>query len=634
MAEGEILPEGTTQDLIDKGFLDQRYMELLSQHKAEEEQVKNAAAQGFAKEIQTDPNIADIAQRTKAIVEGSQGQQPTGGTDPTAGTSQPMPMQAPGAESAAAALPTSTAIPTNATAIPTPITPQGVPTAPMPTPGPSPDNSEEVTAAVETPLQAGQENAAAQKEIHSVLKDTVSAQQASANTGNVNGVYGVVQPMLDRLGEIEKQYGNLNDKQAGAYEAAAGIATKTANQMAASAAKNQADMNQTLAAEAAQSKKYEDFLNQSNSLQIDPNHFWANRTTGQKVMIGIGLMLSGIGGSTKAIDVVNDAIRTDIDAQKANAELRMKGLEGRKTLFEMAHQLTGDKFQATQLAQSAALQQAQIQLEAMTKSAQSDEARANGLKGIADLEKMRMETMAPLLKNSNLLVASQLGQGGMPGQPSAAGGTPLSGNGVQQLSPTLSRVSNLPSLPANFSPLSLPEEANGRYVNGVGLAQTPESRKEIANEDVRWRAITTGIAQLESLRGRVGNSINPGSPERVQAQKIGQNIASNIEQIQSERPLSPTTKSILDGGILNDPLGPNVGSFVGSVPILGPALSWANKNVNGDPMLAYLKQLKADTNEDYANKLGVNMQVLDPKLKNFLISNDVISQFKNVGHGK
>ncbi len=57
--------------------------------------------------------------------------------------------------------------------------------------------------------------------------------------------------------------------------------------------------------------------------KIDPQAFWQNKGTGQKIAATLGIILGGIGqafggGENQALKLINDAIEKDIDAQKAN----------------------------------------------------------------------------------------------------------------------------------------------------------------------------------------------------------------------------------------------------------------------------------------------------------------------------
>lgn len=57
--------------------------------------------------------------------------------------------------------------------------------------------------------------------------------------------------------------------------------------------------------------------------KIDPNHFWAERSTGQKIGAAISIMLGGLGAglartTNQATTILNDRINQDIQAQKDN----------------------------------------------------------------------------------------------------------------------------------------------------------------------------------------------------------------------------------------------------------------------------------------------------------------------------
>lgn len=73
------------------------------------------------------------------------------------------------------------------------------------------------------------------------------------------------------------------------------------------------------------------------------NDYWENKSTGDKVLAGIAIMLGGIGGqmqgdkSNRALDIINKAIEVDLDTQKNNianqlnlAEMSEKGIAAAK----------------------------------------------------------------------------------------------------------------------------------------------------------------------------------------------------------------------------------------------------------------------------------------------------------------
>lgn len=81
-----------------------------------------------------------------------------------------------------------------------------------------------------------------------------------------------------------------------------------------------------------------------NTHDVDPNHYWADKRTGQKIASGIGLFLGGFGSAftgqaNPALGIINNAIEKDIDAQKSN-------LDKKKTLWGMNREAMKDELSA------------------------------------------------------------------------------------------------------------------------------------------------------------------------------------------------------------------------------------------------------------------------------------------------
>lgn len=75
-----------------------------------------------------------------------------------------------------------------------------------------------------------------------------------------------------------------------------------------------------------------------NMHDIDPSHYMQHKDTGQKVAIGIGLILGGLGGggsNNQVLDMLNKQIDRDIDAQRDN-------LGKQKSLLEANYRELGD----------------------------------------------------------------------------------------------------------------------------------------------------------------------------------------------------------------------------------------------------------------------------------------------------
>lgn len=69
-------------------------------------------------------------------------------------------------------------------------------------------------------------------------------------------------------------------------------------------------------------KAYTD-LAEANKIQINPRRFIDNMSTGSKIMVGLGLLLSGFGGGEsvmRSMSIINKAIDDDVAGQKINKE--------------------------------------------------------------------------------------------------------------------------------------------------------------------------------------------------------------------------------------------------------------------------------------------------------------------------
>jgi hypothetical protein len=119
---------------------------------------------------------------------------------------------------------------------------------------------------------------------------------------------------------------------------------------------------------------------------VDPGRFWASRTTGQKVLGIIGLALGAAGtgpdGINRAASMMNQAIDRDLEAQKAEHELKLKKgaqrLQGAQTYYAMAREAGHDDIAATELAKSAALDAAALKADQLVAATNEPLAKAKG----------------------------------------------------------------------------------------------------------------------------------------------------------------------------------------------------------------------------------------------------------------
>lgn len=119
---------------------------------------------------------------------------------------------------------------------------------------------------------------------------------------------------------------------------------------------------------------------------VDPGRFWATRSTGDKVLGIIGMVLGALGsrdGTNKAAIMLNNAIERDIDAQKAQHAMRMQkgkqNVEAAQTYYSMARSAVQDDLAARDLATAAALDAAAAKAEATVAATGNQQAKSAGL---------------------------------------------------------------------------------------------------------------------------------------------------------------------------------------------------------------------------------------------------------------
>lgn len=131
-----------------------------------------------------------------------------------------------------------------------------------------------------------------------------------------------------------------------------------------------------------------DATNAVNAMKIDPDHFWQNSSTGQKVGLGISLFLGAFGGAqnggeNKVVGIINDAINRDIKAQQINISNAQSGVNAKANVLSHMRAQFGDERAAEAAAKVAALDKVDMQLKqrALLYSDPETQARAEMLHG-------------------------------------------------------------------------------------------------------------------------------------------------------------------------------------------------------------------------------------------------------------
>lgn len=226
--------------------------------------------------------------------------------------------------------------------------------------------------------------------------------------GDVNKSQGQRPSEAQRLGM--QSYMQGFEQQTGALEAQKAVIAQTVKEQAAIEQKRGALLNDLVQKEADRAKAFQasedsqaqylqrkqddvdTALNDVRSTKIDPNKYWNDKSTGEKIMTAIALVLGGIGGGmtgrggNAALDVMNNAISRDVEAQKATIESKKELAGMAQGSYSRALQYTNDKRSAAQLAQTMGLQAARMQMEAMAGTSNNLEVKARAAEAVAKID--------------------------------------------------------------------------------------------------------------------------------------------------------------------------------------------------------------------------------------------------------
>lgn len=231
--------------------------------------------------------------------------------------------------------------------------------------------------------------------------------------------------------------------------------------------------------------------------KVDPNRVWNQSSTANKIVSVFSILMSGIGsgiaGGTQrnmALDVLDNAINQDIDAQKAN-------IRKKESLYSENLRLLGDERQAALATKSQLLSVAQAQIQAIGLKTNSQEAKAKELSALGQIEMQKAQIRQQLQKDQ---VVSQM----------AGGGTSMSDAQIQQMPEEIRKRA---------------VKVGGKYVLALDDQAAKSSREIIGSHD----SMMSNLDELINLRKQYGAETIPG-PVKAKMQ----NIASNLELAMKE----------------------------------------------------------------------------------------------------
>jgi hypothetical protein len=131
----------------------------------------------------------------------------------------------------------------------------------------------------------------------------------------------------------------------------------------------------------AQMNDYKQAQAEAASQKVDPDRWWGSKSTAEKALGIVGLVLGSFGGIANgghntAVDVMNKFIDRDIDAQKHNIGLKQHNAEATMSIYDQKLKQFGDQNAADMATRGQMLEQFKLQTQAEALRSGSAMARA------------------------------------------------------------------------------------------------------------------------------------------------------------------------------------------------------------------------------------------------------------------
>jgi hypothetical protein len=302
-------------------------------------------------------------------------------------------------------------------------------------------------------------------------------------------------------------------------------------------------MDQATVRRAEEDKKYEAALQERDKAlsdfqgqHVDPDRLWNNRSTGQKVLAGIGMLLGSFGGQNgnAAVATIQSAIDKDIASQKDDIANKGKIFELKSGLLHEMRAKFQDDQQADAATRMAYMDQMKLQIEGIAQKYASPAIQAKAAQAIAVLQQEREKTNFAFEQATQAKMAQLRLNGGVQSQ-------------------------------ADIDIASLPEEQQKDYrarrVKGQGdggiaidgFAATSDRAKSLQEKVNTTQQATQSINELKKL-GESGGKI-PLSEARTQAEVLSNLLTAGLRtEVVGPGAVSATEWDILHAVVKNPAL--------------------------------------------------------------------------------
>lgn len=340
--------------------------------------------------------------------------------------------------------------------------------------------------------------------------------------------------------------------------------------------------------------KQEALVKEYESMTIDPNRLYASRTTGQKVVAGISLALSAIGGGNKAGEAIEAAIDRDIALQKAELDRKKENIGLRQNLLASVLSVIKDEESAIELTKGILLSNAELKAKQISASTKSKQAQANGLELLGQLSVKKQEAYDKA--KEDFAVERQM---------AAAS---LVGNDIPVITDKTIKGLNKKTISEGLVP-------------GVGIATGGEQAKEVQKASTVYNKMIQSIEGILELRKEVGRLKGVVNPEQKARAKVLQLNIFDAVRAGGWGSMDEGAARQVEKYVPNDPLAMNSGTL-------------RDIALGTDPLKAQLNELLKTQKSGYAEFLKPRMIGVTEKTKRLLtqgaINEDILVGAKKV----
>lgn len=252
-------------------------------------------------------------------------------------------------------------------------------------------------------------------------------QQPLQQMGGMPGLYRL--PVPKDLVDANKRYYDKSLQAIGAQEGAVGAQTDATTKGNLDLSLQNDQDNRSIEARDKQielshanrmttaQNQLDDLKKQSQALgnyHEDPDRLWNQKSTGMKILAGIGLMLAGIGHHSKeGMENITGAIDRDIAAQRAEYGAKKSSFEAQNSVYGQLMNKYKDENSADLAARAISIDDATRRLRSQALLSQNDQVRANAQMNMAALMQKKADLENAFLQRQYLLLhPGYVGTGG------------------------------------------------------------------------------------------------------------------------------------------------------------------------------------------------------------------------------